>query len=258
MNAYYETTLMILHTIVCLCSSIGSLMIMSQVSRSRFNRSKPQQRLILGISISDLVLSIVWMLTPALMLPMSDSPEGAYWARGNQRTCSFQGFMVTLFCAATVLYQVSIQLQYLLVIIYGWSQRRLKNIEAYLHLVPWALGLGSATTNLVMKNYNPAKWDCWIAPYPSDCTPTYQINQGETGMTETDCVRGDNANIYQWAFFFGPLWGCMLFCLFVMFRVYNHVYTTEYRTMRYKIGADKEMKMAREVKKQSILYVSLR
>lgn len=41
-----------------------------------------------------------------------------------------------------------------------------------------------------------------------------------------------------------------------MFRVYNHVYTTESRTARYKIGADKELKMAKEVKSQSILYVS--
>jgi hypothetical protein len=34
------------------------------------------------------------------------------------------------------------------------------------------------------------------------------------------------------------------------------VYTTESRTARYKIGADKELKMAKEVKSQSILYVS--
>jgi hypothetical protein len=260
MGAHYETTLVVLRTTVCLCSSIGSLMIISQVSRSRFNRSKPQQRLVLGISVCDLVSSIVWILSPALMLPMNsiDDQEAAdVYARGSQTTCSFQGFMIQLFVYTGALYQGSIQLQYLLAIKHCWSQRRLQTIEVYLHGVPWLFGWGSAITNLVLENYNPASWGCWISRYPSDCTVTYEIRRGGTGLTETDCIRGDNANIYQWVFFYGPLWGCILFCLFVMFRVYNHVYTTEHRTIRYKIGADKEMKMAREVKRQSLLYVSL-
>lgn len=258
MNAYYETTLMVLRTIVCLLSSIGSLMIISQVSRSRFNRSTPQQRLILGISVSEFLLSIVWMLNPLLMAPMSDDLEvDAYWARGNQQTCSSQGFMVTLGANVRVFYQASLQIQYLLVIKYGWCQRRIRNIEVYLHGIPWLWGSVSAITNLVLKNYNPAHWNCWIAPYPSNCTSSYTISRERTGLTETDCVRGDNANIYQWVFLFGPLWGCILFCLYVMFQVYNHVYTTEERTTRYKVGADKEMKMAREVKRQCLLYVSL-
>lgn len=60
------------------------------------------------------------MLTPALMSGDGDS----YLRSGNQHTCSFQGFMITLFVAAAVLYQGSIQLQYFLAINYGWSQRR--------------------------------------------------------------------------------------------------------------------------------------
>lgn len=194
MNAYFHTILFILQETICLCSGIGSLMIISQVCRNRFNRSKPQQRLILGISISDFVTSIVWMLTPALMRPTG---EGDSWLRsGNQQTCSFQGFMITLFVAAGVLYQGSIQLQYLLAINYGWTQRRLRKIEAYLHAIPWIAGCTSAITNLVLKNYNPADWDCWIAPYPSNCTQTYVIHRAGKDMAET-CVRGDNAYIYQ-------------------------------------------------------------
>ena len=195
MNPYYETSLFVLQEIVCLLSSIGSLMIISQVSRSRFNRTKPQQRIILGISVGDFLLSMTWVFTPLLM--RSDGDQKTYWARGNVASCSYQGFMVQLFVLSGVLYQCSLQLQYLLGIKYGWSQRRLKGIEPYLHAIPWLAGLTSAIVNLILKNYNPADWDCWIAPYPSNCTSTHQIRSGGTELTETDCIRGDNANIYQ-------------------------------------------------------------
>jgi hypothetical protein len=252
MNEKYEIALFALQRTTCLLSAIGSLMIISQVTRSRFNRSKPQQRLILGISISDFFSSTVWVFTPLFMPPDS----GMIWATGNLTTCNVQGFCVTLFVAAGVLYQCMLQLQYLLVIKYCWSPRRVRKIEVYLHAFPWGCGMASAITNLILKNYNPANWDCWIAPLPGNCTSSYEIQQGGTGLTETNCIRGDNANIYQWVFFFGPLWLCEVFCLFVMFQVYNTVYKTENRSRRYRLSLNTEMKMTMEVKHQSMTYVS--
>lgn len=58
-------------------SSIGSLMIISQVTRSRFNRSKPQQRLILGLSIADLLASLFWVFNSFFVPPES----GLLWAQ---------------------------------------------------------------------------------------------------------------------------------------------------------------------------------
>lgn len=269
-----ETTMLSVQLAVSLLSFVGSLMIISQVSRSNINRSTPQQRLILLISVCDIVLGICWIFNPLLMYN-SGVP---YWARGNQVTCSVQGFMIQLSILTGALYQASLQLQYLLGIKYGWTQRQLKwgfllpvtstlckltthvfyawnnqrNIEKYLHFVPLVLGLATAILNLVLKNYNPADWDCWIAPYPSNCTSSYELTNGE----ETDCVRGDNASIYQLACFFGPLWLVIGFCLFVMCQIYSHVYTVESRTRRYQFSVDEQMKLTKEVKSQSILYVS--
>lgn len=107
---------------VSLLSFVGSLMIISQVSRSKINRSTPQQRLILLISVCDIVLGICWIFNPLLMYN-SGVP---YWARGNQVTCSVQGFMIQLSILTGALYQASLQLQYLLGIKYGWTQRQLK------------------------------------------------------------------------------------------------------------------------------------
>ena len=134
--------------------------------------------------------------------------------------------------------------------IHAWNGQR--NIEKYLHFIPLGLGLATAIANLVLKNYNPADWDCWIAPFPSNCTSSYQLKNGE----ETDCIRGDNANIYQLACFFGPLWLVIGFCLIVMCQIYSHIYTVESRTSRYQFSADEQMKLTKKVKNQSILYVS--
>jgi hypothetical protein len=123
-------------------------MIISQVIRS-FNKSKPQQRLVLGLSSSDVVLSMTWALTPLFM----PEESGQIWAVGNATSCTVQGFIITLFCLAGVLYQVTLQFQYLLVIKYGWTERRVRGIGLYLHAFPWGCGLASAITNLILKNF---------------------------------------------------------------------------------------------------------
>jgi len=58
---------------------------------------------------------------------------------------------------------------------------------------------------------------------------TQKVNKGnsDSGLTETDCVRGDNAEFYRWAFFFAPLWASIIFCIVAMVLVYRSVEKTE-------------------------------
>ena len=95
-NSGYQIALFILQKISCSLSAIGSLMIVSQVTRNKFNRSKPQQRLILGLSISDLCTSLVWIFTPLFMPAYS----GALWAmkRDNMQYPRFHRDTVQCFC----------------------------------------------------------------------------------------------------------------------------------------------------------------
>ncbi|KAL7535193.1 hypothetical protein ACHAWF_005082 [Thalassiosira exigua] len=171
MTSSYEIALFVLQKVSCFLSATGSLMIVSQVSRSPFNRSKPQQRLMLGLSISDFCTSTIWILTPLFM----PSDSGAAWAVGNQTTCNVQGFIVTLFNASAILYMCALQLQYLLTIKYGWTESRMRReAELYMHGFPWCLGLAAAIAQLALKLFNPADWDCWIAPYPANCTSSHE------------------------------------------------------------------------------------
>ena len=117
-----DTALLVVQQTISLVSSVSSLMIVSQVTRSKFNKSIPQQRLILCISVCDLILGMCWIFNPLLMY----NDASPYWARGNQISCSFQGFVIQLILLASVFYQASLQIQYLLGIKYGWTQRRLK------------------------------------------------------------------------------------------------------------------------------------
>lgn len=171
MTRSYEIALFVLQKVSCFLSATGSVMIISQVARSSFNRSKPQQRLILGLSISDFSTSIIWILTPLFM----PSESGAVWAVGNKTTCNIQGFIVTLFITSGILYMCALQLQYLLTIKYGWTETKIRReVEPYMHGIPWILGLSAAITQLALKLFNPADWDCWIAPYPSECTSSHE------------------------------------------------------------------------------------
>ena len=49
----------------------------------------------------------------------------------------------------------------------------------------------------------------------------FSVNKGGTGLTETDCIRGDNAEIYRWAFFFAPLWAAIAYCITCMVLIYK-------------------------------------
>ncbi|KAL7542071.1 hypothetical protein ACHAXR_011737 [Thalassiosira sp. AJA248-18] len=194
-------------------------MIISQVTRSSFNRSKPQQRLVLGLSISDVSTSLVWIFTPLFM----PSESGAVWAIGNQTTCNIQGFIVTLFNASAILYMCALQLQYLLTIKYGWTESRIRTVEPYMHGVP-----------------------CCGA-------------QGGTDLTETDCIRGDNAEIYRWSFFFAPLWVAITFCIIVLVLIYKTVWESERRSLRHSIQRSEQLSNSarqRETRKKSRLVRS--
>jgi hypothetical protein len=163
------------------------------------------------------------------------SESGHIWVTGNSITCSIQGFAIQLFVITSVLYRNSLQLKYLLVIRQGWKEGQIRKIEKWMHLIPWSFGFSTSVAAVILKLYNHADWHCWIALLPKNCTTTtsYMVNRGYTDLTETNCVRGDNASIYQLAFFYAQLWGTILFCLLAMFLNYLHVYRTEARTMKW-------------------------
>jgi hypothetical protein len=251
-----QLALMIVPKFAASLSFVGSSMIVSQVLQSKTNRSNPQQRIVLAMSCIDLSVSSVWLATNFMIPPWSTD---YYYAIGNQATCSLQGFVVQMSIGG-VLYNASLALYYVLVIKLQWQNHQIKKLEPYMHAFPILFGLGTAVTGLALRLYNPASWDCWIAAHPPDCSQSYM--HGE----DADCLRGDNADIYQWAFFFGPLWLCIILITIAMVTVCMAVRKVETKVQKWRMTPTctmtttnnrdpPKMEQTRQIAIQSLLYV---
>mmetsp|Transcript_18623 Transcript_18623/g.38975 ORF Transcript_18623/g.38975 Transcript_18623/m.38975 type:complete len:429 (-) Transcript_18623:88-1374(-) len=241
MSNPYDLARSILQKISCTLSATGSLMITSQVLRKKANRVKLQQRILLAISFCDFCTSTVWVFTDLFMPP-----------RGNQRTCDAQGFIIQFGNTSNMMLMVALQVQYLLIIKYGWSETKMKKLEPFLLILPFCFGTSTATAALSLKLFNPANWDCWIAPYPDECTSSYEISHGNSDLEVTDCVRGDNARIFQWAFFFALLWAVAVFCIFVMIMITKSVEKAERKSASFSVNANRPNRPTQTTRRHSI------
>ena len=55
-----------------------------------------------------------------------------------------------------------------------------------------------------------------------------------TSYVQLNKNRGDNAEIYRWAIFFGPLWACIVGCMIVMIMIFVSVRKQENKLKKYK------------------------
>lgn len=165
-------------------------------------RKHPYHRLLLAMSIYD-ILESVWNFLSTWPIPKGT--EGVWRPMGTTKTCTAQGFFLTLSVAVPI-YNAFLALYYLLVINYNMKDEKLKQfVEPVMHGVAFFWTFGTALTSAWMGLINNANLWCWIAPYPAGCLDSRRYG------SEGNCERGDNAWIYRWAFYFAPLWFCIFF-----------------------------------------------
>jgi len=157
-------------------SIVGSLLVVLTIFRTRKTVRKltTHNRLMLGISIADLILSSALVLGPA-PAPASSGYPGA---GGNDATCSAQGFLMQI-GIGTICYSQMLLLHYVLIIRYNVREQTLtKYIEPFLHLIPIGYGLATAFTALSRDLYQSAGGFCWIGPTPRGCwfNPTMECD----------------------------------------------------------------------------------
>lgn len=180
----------------------GSTWVIVEVCSSKQKRSHPYHRLLLAMSVYD--------VTEAMGNFMSTWPipeETMYnqvWAVGNRQTCTVQGFVLQLAIAVPI-YNAMLALYYMLVINHNVSDRTLRTVvEPCVHAAAFLFSFGTAIVATVMGLFNNSNLWCWIAPYPRGCKDSWTYGD------EADCIRGDNYWIFRWAFYFSPLWLCIL------------------------------------------------
>jgi len=166
------------------------------------NRQHPYHRLLLGMSVYE-ILESVWNFSSTWPIPAGTTT--VYGARGTQFTCTVQGFFLTLGLAIPI-YNAMLALYYVLVVKCRVTDTMMRRrIEPIMHVVAGGWALGGAVAAAVLNLYNNANLWCWIAPYPANCLDSWRFPE------QANCIRGDNAWIYRWAFYFAPLWFCILF-----------------------------------------------
>ena len=105
--------------------------------------------------------------------------------------------------------------------------------EKVLHAVPivWATATSLASLGLTLLN-NANLWR-WIASVPLSCTGSRR-NDG----VNDDCERGNNAWIYRWAFFYGPLWFAIALSGVAMILTWMVVAKTEAQTDKRRLDLE--------------------
>lgn len=245
-----------------LLSALGSSWIFFEVLRDQKKRKKPYYRLLFTMSSFDILSSIWYGLST---WPIPANTEGVFGASGTLGSCTAQGFFIEMSIIVPV-YNSMLSVYYFLVIRNGMSEKKfLTKVEPYMHAVAVIFSLGVSFAGVGLDLYNNADVWCWIARYPVGCQTSAEYGSDGT------CTRGDNAFIYRWALFYGPLWFLVLVVMILMSLVWYSLYRQEMTVLKYDVTRQvrrqgymekmknkksrKSFKMSQEVAKQAVCYV---
>ena len=218
-----SATLALLPKFTGALSLIGSAFIFQDVVFHKKTNHRVYHRIVLGLSCSDMVASVVNILST---WPIPEGTPGVMFASGTTQTCTAQGFFNELGNLATPLYNASLCLYYVLVIRNAWVEERIRTkAEPFMHALPITIALTIAILGLPFKLYNNSGWLCWIASYPAGCSP-------EDGT----CTRGEHADIFRWVHY-TIIWSAILFVTGGMYSIYRKVKISE------RIQSEEEMDM---------------
>lgn len=152
-----QRALAILPKITGSLSFLFSLLIATTILRDGSRRKLCYHRLLFGISCADMSASL-WMLMSTWPIPRD---SGVVYAAGNAHTCTAQGFFLQ-FGVSSPFYNASLSIYYWLVIVRGWKEAQLHQIEWLFHALPLSWGAATAITGLALGVYDNANLWCWV------------------------------------------------------------------------------------------------
>jgi hypothetical protein len=162
-----EVALSVLAVFSGTLSILGSSLIVYRVYQNRQNTS-PYDRILLGLSCSDIIHSATYALSPFL-LPQNTSQR--VWASGTDKTCSFLGFLTQLAFAA-IWYNGMLSFYYLLTVRFGVKRQAFtRRYEPYIHIFGIFYFVLTATSGLIFGFFSELEitQGCWIGEYPEGC-----------------------------------------------------------------------------------------
>ena len=185
-------------------------------------RSNIYHRIICGLSCSDILASFAYFFGTWLVPANKVGGFGSvYGAIGNDATCSLSGFFAQ-FAVASTLYNGTLTWFYLLTIYFSWSDRNLRKIEKWFHIIPIGFALLTSSIAAGLDMYGNVEWLCWIKPDTSD--------------GEEPTAAQKNFVFFQWMFLVGPLWVTMVFVSRGFFLLHRKMRENERKMEKYKFS----------------------
>ena len=201
-------------------SILGSSIIIRKVVSSPEKRKDVYHRIMFGLSCCDIIASLNYF-TGTWLIPKGQvgGLGPVFMASGSKATCSLSGFF-TNFAVASPLYNGTLAWYYLLSIHQNWSDRKIRKIEKWFHIIPIAFAIVSSSIALGFDMYGNVDWLCWILP---------DVPEGEE---PTNAQK--NFRIFQWMFLFGPVWLTVAFVTTVMVLLFFKMKENEKNMEKYR------------------------
>ena len=180
----------IIFSISAIISVVSSVSLIRMITTSKQRLSTTYHRLLLGISIGDILLSLAFA-TFQVMEP-SEMNYMVWNAKGNQVSCDVYGSLVWVGMTLTLLYSCSLNIYYLFKVKYNKTDSYIRTkIEPHLHGNPILFAVFAMIHNLVRGNNNDAGLgSCANSPVynPPHCIG-YEDGEVREGFT-IPCGRG--------------------------------------------------------------------
>lgn len=231
--------------VVAFPSLVASVFLVQHILRSRKLRGRVYTRILLGMAAHDIIYSFKSFLTT---WPIPSDIPFTFGNVGTTATCTAAGFLGHAGALTSAMYNASLTCYFLLAIVFGWKEGRTRRVaEPGLHLLPIAIGWGTAVATLPLDLQNPIGWTCWIGVSPPGCSDTTY-----------PCTRGDPdlVTLTRWLFFHAELWAAFLFVMVAMIAIYAKIRRVEMKTVELSLLSDGKARVSRRFATQAALYVS--
>ena len=179
----------IIQTTSATVSVLASVTLIVMICRSHKKLSTTLHRLLLGLSISDVVASLAMSFSSTL-----SPPDQIGWNRSaNMSLCRAQGFIGFFAHNASPLYNCSLCVYYLTEIKYTQLKENMNKIEIFLHSIPVLIPLFESFYVLAIDEFKPGATMCYPSAFqPFECryNPEVECDEG---------FQNDKIVSYLWA-----------------------------------------------------------
>jgi hypothetical protein len=145
-------------------------MIIHMVLTSK-RKSTPYKRLLMGMSICDVISSLSIPLWAFLLPKDSSSQSSRVWAVGNDTSCTAMGFF-SQFSFSGILYNGMLSYYYLLTVRFAYQDRQMARCgEPFMHVLSIGFPTVTALIGAILGVYSDGEigLQCWVDNYPKGC-----------------------------------------------------------------------------------------